>query len=135
MNVLRQAAKFNELTEEDSRTLTLEWISHEDQMQLEASDSKLSKRYVLALLAYEFGISSISSTAAASTNWLSNDDECNWDGALCSAEGIVRKVELAEDQYGKFSLTGALRPEISKLRSLEVGAWKFLHRNKFASLG
>jgi hypothetical protein len=88
-SALRRGVKFNELPSSDSRSSALNWLLHEDQMQLHQLDSNLIQRYTLALLAFEFGSDFISSV-----DWLSDEDECTWGGVSCTVDGKVSKLEL-----------------------------------------
>jgi hypothetical protein len=51
-NALQRNAKFNTMSADDPRILALDWILHDDEMQLEANDPSLIQRYRLALLAF-----------------------------------------------------------------------------------
>jgi hypothetical protein len=90
-NVLPRGAKFSKLPNTDSRKLALEWLLHDDPMQLDASDSNLYQRFILALLAFESG---------GPDDWLSDGDECRWNGVSCDDGGKVIELNL-----GKFQLT------------------------------
>lgn len=96
-NVLLRNAKFDELSQNDSRNLALDWLLHSDQMRLNASDPNLDQRYILALFAFEFG-----SIFMSSTNWLSDEDECKWDGVMCHANGDVYELQLGKSQEHPF---------------------------------
>lgn len=74
-HILCWGEKFSALPENDSQNIALDWLLHDDQMQLKLSDSNLNQRYILALLAYEWG-----HNFKASVNWLSDINECKWYG-------------------------------------------------------
>ena len=88
-NALRRGVTFDELPETDSRSLALNWLLHEDQMQLHQLDSNLIQRYTLALLAFAFG-----SDFMSSVDWLSDEDECTWYGVSGTVDGTASKLEL-----------------------------------------
>ena len=54
-SVLCRNAKFSVLSEDDDRSLALDWLPHDDQMLLDITDSNLRQRFILALLAFSFG--------------------------------------------------------------------------------
>jgi hypothetical protein len=58
-------------------------------MELNASEPNLGQRYILALLAFEFG-----DIFKSNVGWLSNKTECNWDWVSCNSEGHVTVLEL-----------------------------------------
>jgi hypothetical protein len=109
-------AKFSDMDKDDPRLLAMDWILHEDEMQLELSAPNLSQRYVLALLAFQFdymawtscggNYSSPKVTCSVENNryaveeysrWLSNTNECKWYGVAC-LDGKVRELNLRESQ-------------------------------------
>jgi hypothetical protein len=87
-NVLCRGVKFDELNPDVSRTSALDWLLHDDEMELQVTNPNLAQRYILALLAFEFG------TVFVGWGWLSNGNECSWDGVTCNSEGKVIKLEL-----------------------------------------
>ena len=95
---LHRGVTFDELSETDSRSSALNWLLHEDQMQLHQLDSNLIQRYTLALLAFEFG-----PDFTSSVDWLSDEDECIWYGVNCTADGNVGKLELGESLFLKLT--------------------------------
>ncbi len=90
-NVLQRNVKFDKLPQNDSRNSALDWLLHKDQLRLNTSDFNLNQRYILALFAFEFG-----SIFMSSTNWLSDDDECKWDGVTCLVNGEVNELLLGK---------------------------------------
>jgi hypothetical protein len=88
-NVLSRGVKFSELAETDSRNLALDWLLHDDEMQLDVPDSNLYQRFILALLAFNSG-----SDFRSSVDWLSETDECVWEGVTCDVNGEIIKLEL-----------------------------------------
>ncbi len=90
-SVLCRGVKFSELPKTDSRTLALDWLLHDDEMQLDVPDSNLHQRFILALLAFNSG-----SIFKSSVNWLSDEDECKWDGVSCNEDSQVKSLELGK---------------------------------------
>jgi hypothetical protein len=85
----RGANKFDELDDTDSRVLALDWLLYKDKMKLQSTSSNLGQRYILALLAFEFGY-----TFRPNVNWLSSMTECKWDWVTCNGELKVTELEL-----------------------------------------
>jgi hypothetical protein len=52
--ILLRNITFNDTTMDDPRYRALQWILHDDQLQLDSNDPTLYQRYVLALVAYSF---------------------------------------------------------------------------------
>jgi hypothetical protein len=97
--VLKRNATWSNLLVEDPRHLALNWILHEDEMQLEANDPKLKQRYTLALMGIEFDYrawNSHNNESSDSFDWLTSEDECQWFGISCSKDGEVTGVELCK---------------------------------------
>lgn len=104
---LERSLSFDELNFSDPRYLALNWIVHEDKLQLSVGDTNLLQRYVLALLAFSFDFHSWSCgmvhglVACNGTDaddyalWLSGADECYWYGIEC-VDGFVQKLDLSE---------------------------------------
>jgi hypothetical protein len=90
-NILCRGVKFSELSDTDSLNLALDWLLNDDEIQLDLSDPNLHQRFILALLAVNFG-----STFEASVDWLSDTNECSWVGVTCDANGEVSKLELGK---------------------------------------
>jgi hypothetical protein len=88
-NVLRRGITFDSLALTDSRTLALDWLLYKDGMALQASDFNLNQRYIVALLAFEFG-----DLFKSNVDWLSNMAECSWDWITCNDQGKVTTLEL-----------------------------------------
>jgi hypothetical protein len=99
VNVLLRGARFSDLPDTDSRKLALEWLLHDDPMQLDASDSNLRQRYILAMLMFEFG-KMLMFESGGPDDWLSDGDECEWRGVSCDDEGKVSQLD-----FSKFQLT------------------------------
>jgi Leucine-rich repeat (LRR) protein len=89
-NVLRRGITFDSLALTDSRTLALDWLIYNDGMGLQDTDSNLGQRFVLALLAIDFG----EVFRSNNLSWLSNKTECNWDWVTCDDQGNVTVLEL-----------------------------------------
>ncbi|KAL3797895.1 hypothetical protein ACHAWO_009768, partial [Cyclotella atomus] len=110
-NVLRRGLGFDNLDATDGRTSALDWLLYEDGMELAATSSNLGQRYILALLAFEFGAMFRSNNV----KWLSSSMECSWDWVTCNDQNEATKLDLASE-----NITGTLPPEISGLGSLQV---------------
>ena len=137
--VLLRNETFREFEEFDPRMKALDWILHADSQQLESDDVNLYQRYALALMAYNFDSDSwyycpssdvysnekcivsygdgFSKTYAV---WLSGLSECEWYGVTCSADGIVRAVDLIQND-----LIGTIPHEVAALNSLQLLAFPF----------
>jgi hypothetical protein len=87
--ILRRGIKFDELGLGNSRSLALEWLLHQDEMELHATSSHLGQRYILALLAFQFG-----DLFRSKLNWLSNKSECDWYWVTCNGELEVTNLDL-----------------------------------------
>jgi hypothetical protein len=85
-NILQRNTTFDEMGATDARVFALDWITNKDQLRPNASDPDLFQRYILVLLAYEF----------SNSRWLSDLDECRWDGVKCDKNGRVIQLELSE---------------------------------------
>jgi hypothetical protein len=81
--ILRRGIKFDELAVDDGRMLALNWMLDKDEVKLQATSSNLGQRYILALLAFEFG-----------KDLLSSGMECSWYWVTCNGESKVTKLEL-----------------------------------------
>eukprot|EP00804_Cyclotella_cryptica_P029890 CCRYP_010793-RA/>CCRYP_010793-RA protein AED:0.04 eAED:0.04 QI:65/1/1/1/0.33/0/4/489/874 len=110
--ILRRNATFNDMNGNDPRLLALDWISHKDTMQLDVGDEKLYPRYILALLAFQFDSLGVKTTARNGM-WLTDSDECEWNGVSC-VDGKVTGLGLSLTK-----LIGEIPPEISGLTFLE----------------
>jgi len=113
-HVLQQNATWNSMAKDkDPRHLALNWILHNDKMQLERLDERLSQRYILALLAFSFDslawifcgnhislgkkdhvVESCQVPDGARqfeehSVWLSNKDECDWWGVTCVNDKVT----------------------------------------------
>ncbi|KAL7480716.1 hypothetical protein ACHAW6_006378 [Cyclotella cf. meneghiniana] len=133
-NVLQRNVTFD-----GDRLLALDWITNKDSLQLDASDSNLYQRYILALLSYGFSMTDASSNHGVS--WRSAMNECEWLGVECDNNNHVKKLDLCkfiswnECIFVSFclplsmciihcilaraSLIGTIPPEIGKLAYLE----------------
>jgi hypothetical protein len=130
--VLRRSETFASIMEQkngnkDPRVLALDWLLHIDKMQLVSDDNNLYQRYALAVLAHtldyrawfhcgdpgenytEFSclVPNGNSVKEFGT-WLSSTSECTWYGVICSGDGVVRGIDLAEND-----LIGTLPHELS----------------------
>jgi hypothetical protein len=132
-NVLCRGMKLCELPETDRRKFALDWLLNDDKKQLAVTDSNLYQRFILALLAFNFG-----SDFTSSVDWLSNVDKCKWYGVTCDGSGEVSKLELGKFFMSEFTFTicdqlsflrcnikgekyleGTVPPEISGLQYLD----------------
>jgi hypothetical protein len=98
-SVLSGGVKFSELAETESRILALDWLLHDDEMQLDVPDSNLYQRFILALLAFNSG-----PDFRSHVDWLSDEDECEWDGVSCNGDSQVNSIELGEFSFYHTSL-------------------------------
>ena len=120
-NVLQRNATWNAIPKSDHRQLALNWILHEDKMQLETLNERLSQRYILALLAFsldslawnscgnhtassgqggEYSVDSCKVDDGAGRKihsfvWLSNSNECDWYGVTC-VDGAVKGLDVSK---------------------------------------
>ena len=83
-HVLPRYNGFHELLPRDVRYSALDWIINDDPTKLNASDSNLHQRYILALLGVQYEL-----------DWLSEKNECIWDGVSCH-EDKVTEINLGE---------------------------------------
>ncbi|KAL7477659.1 hypothetical protein ACHAW6_003459 [Cyclotella cf. meneghiniana] len=113
-NILRRNLTFTDLPDYDCRKLALNWILHDDPMQLNVSDSNLHQRYILALLAYQSGPGFTSTVKWLQLEPQSNLNECEWSGVAC-INGRIQSLFLDDT-----NLSGTLPPEISGLKFLEA---------------
>lgn len=108
-NILERNASFSSMSNVDPRYLALEWILHDDRMQLSATDSNLDQRYILATLAFSFELYSwwcgmIYDNDYCNTTddqvdydlWLSETDECSWFGVECDHNGTITELDLCK---------------------------------------
>ncbi|EJK63040.1 hypothetical protein THAOC_16324 [Thalassiosira oceanica] len=137
--VLLRNETFREMSEFDPRMKALDWILHADSQQLDSDDVNLYQRYTLALIAYNFDSDSwyycpsspmhsndkcdvpygdgLSKTYGV---WLSGLSECEWYGVTCSADGVVRAVDLIQND-----LIGTIPHELAALNSLQLLAFPY----------
>ena len=112
--VLVRNETFDEMKKGDPRLLALDWILHTDMMQLVSDDINLYQRFALAVLAYSLDspawykcgdpgenyteseclLTYPDNSTATFGTWLSSTSECEWFGVTCSADGVVRGVDL-----------------------------------------
>jgi hypothetical protein len=64
-------------------------LLYEDGMELLATSTNLGQRYILALLAFEFG-----DVFRSNVDRLSSSMECSWDWVTCNGELKVTHLEL-----------------------------------------
>lgn len=69
--------------------MALNWLLHDDPKQRDVTEAKLQQRFILALLVFEFG---------GPADWLSEEDECEWNGVSCKGEVKVIKLDLCKFQ-------------------------------------
>jgi hypothetical protein len=105
--VLSRGVKFNKTSSKDSRNVALDWLLKKDKMSKKATDFNLKQRYILALLAFEFG-----TVFRTYSKWPSDKNECTWVGVTCNKKLEVIKLELGKfhpcpyyTKYHSFSLT------------------------------
>ncbi|KAL7521280.1 LOW QUALITY PROTEIN: hypothetical protein ACHAWX_005950 [Stephanocyclus meneghinianus] len=131
--VLQRNVTFSGMNHTDPRFLALDWIMNKDEMQLKLLDFNLHQRYILALVAFQFGSLEWTSCGNYTRNetcfasdlndtehieesfvWLSGTDECGWYGLTCDGKGKVIGMEL-----GGNNLVGEIPPEIGGLQYLK----------------
>ena len=81
-NVLSEGVKFDSLSSSDSRNLALDWLLNADLERLMINDSRLKQRFILAVLAFEC-------EDLQSSNWLSDENECTWNGIECDEDNVT----------------------------------------------
>ncbi|KAL7463599.1 hypothetical protein ACHAXS_003955 [Conticribra weissflogii] len=134
--VLRRNETFDKLDAGDPRLLALDWILHLDGMQLVSDDVNLYQRFVLAVFAYSLDSFAWYSCGELGENfsesdcpvwnpfinrtetfgvWLSSTPECTWYGVTCSDDGVVRGVELINND-----LVGQIPHELFALDFLNI---------------
>ncbi|KAL7546031.1 hypothetical protein ACHAWF_009377, partial [Thalassiosira exigua] len=128
--------RFVEMDRFDPRRMALDWILHKDLMMLESDSVNLYQRYALAVMAYGFdsvawyvcgdpGVNYTDDACYLSHPyrenetvshgvWLSSTSECTWYGVTCSADGVVRAVDLVNND-----LIGTIPHEIYAMSSLQ----------------
>jgi len=136
VGVLLRNENFEDMQVTDPRRLALDWVLHEDEQRLVTDSINLYQRYGLAVLAYamdskawyfcgnpgeNFTETSCSVYSSAMNQtvdygvWLSGVSECDWFGVTCSNDGIVRSIELINN-----NLVGVLPHELTALRFLQM---------------
>ncbi|KAL7543754.1 hypothetical protein ACHAXR_013446 [Thalassiosira sp. AJA248-18] len=133
-HVLQRNATWDSMAKDkDPRHLALNWILHQDKMQLERLDEKLSQRYILALLAFSFDslawkfcgnhispgkkdyvvescqVPDEAGRFEEHSVWLSNKDECDWWGVTCGNDRVTG-LDMNDN-----TLIGEIPAEIAKL--------------------
>jgi len=127
---------FADMERNDPRLLALDWILHKDDMLLVSDDVNLYQRFALAVLAYSMDAGawyycgdhggnftesecSIFFRAVNATKtfgvWLSSTSECTWYGVTCSEDGVVRGVDLKNN-----NLIGVMPHELAALEFLQL---------------
>lgn len=107
---LERSKRFQHMRATDPEYLALNWILHDDRMQLSIGAPNLFQRYILAVLAFSFDlyswdcgmvndIDSCNETYFDDyTLWLSQTNECLWYGVLC-LNGKVISISLRETTF------------------------------------
>eukprot|EP00804_Cyclotella_cryptica_P001422 CCRYP_003667-RA/>CCRYP_003667-RA protein AED:0.04 eAED:0.04 QI:712/0.66/0.75/1/1/1/4/361/461 len=125
-NVLERNKRFQHMKATDPEYLALNWILHDDKMQLSVGDDTLLQRYILAVLAFSFDLYSWNCGMVDDLDscnqteveeyavWLSQTNECSWYGVVC-LNGIVTSISLPSN-----NLIGTIPPEMRGLRFLET---------------
>lgn len=106
--VLERNVTFSDMNMDDPRYLALDWILHNDKLQLTTDDPNLLQRYTLALLAFTFDVYSwecgmvkeldacnITDDFGDYALWLSGTNECLWYGVTCEND-VVYELDLCE---------------------------------------
>jgi len=135
--VLLRNETFEEMDEFDPRRRALDWILNIDVQQFESDDARLYQRFALAILAFAFDskawyycpssmhhsflsqcvVTDSNNSTETSARWLSRFSECEWYGVTCSADEIVRGVDLIQNE-----LIGTIPHEIAALSFLQFFA-------------
>ena len=134
--VLLRNENFEAMPATDPRRMALDWILHKDDQRLVSDSVNLYQRFGLAVLAYSMdskawkvcgdpGVNftdtscSVFSQAMNDTRefgvWLSGAPECSWYGVICSNDGIVRGVELINN-----NLVGVLPHELTGKQQSQI---------------
>jgi hypothetical protein len=144
-SALQRSAQFSTMSADDPRVLALDWILHDDELQLEANHPGLIQWYTLALLAFQFDhltwhYDVANLTSDGTLDWLSSKHECEWYGISCR-DTKVTEIDLCKYQFQisvqkvsllKFTLilvyigsiafnnlVGSIAPDLCNLDSLE----------------
>lgn len=91
----------------------MSWILYEDILNVPPEDSFLLPRYALALLYYQFGGENWIIPGDTS-NWLSREHVCNWQGVVCNRFN----TRMEELDFEGFGLTGSIPPEINLFQDI-----------------
>jgi hypothetical protein len=102
-SALQRSAQFSTMSADDPRVLALDWILHDDELQLEANHPGLIQRYTLALLAFQFDhltwhYDVANLTSDGTLDWLSSTHECEWYGISCH-DTKVTEIDLCKCQF------------------------------------
>lgn len=102
----------------------MQWILYDDPQDLSISNDgelRVKQRYLLAILYFQ-----LDGQYWLADNFLSSDDECDWDGIRCNAAEIVHGILL-----DSANLTGSLPHEIGLLDAIQ---WMSFHNNSLSGL-
>jgi hypothetical protein len=100
----------------------MQWILHDDPQDLSISndgESRVKQRFLLAILHFQ-----LNGDYWLADNFMSSDDECNWDGIRCNKAEIVHRILL-----DSANLTGSLPEEIGLLAEMQ---WISFHNNSLS---
>ncbi|GAX17313.1 hypothetical protein FisN_10Lh177 [Fistulifera solaris] len=99
-----------EVNEVDAFALAAKWIVEDP---LVTSEDAVLVRFALATIYYANG----GSDWLRSTNWMSSEDVCEWEGVGCSVniDAKVQELDLSNN-----NLTGTLSPALTLLQDLKI---------------
>jgi Leucine-rich repeat (LRR) protein len=100
----------DEVNDADAFALAAKWIVEDSVV---TSEHAVLVRYALASLYYANG----GSDWLRSTNWMSSEDVCEWEGVGCSVsvDAKVQELDLSDN-----NLTGTLSPALTLLQDLKI---------------
>lgn len=88
------------------RAMALDWVLHYDAMQLPASSSELTQRYILSVFYYSLAGESWQISTLKGSLWLNGAvGHCQWAGVTCDMNKNVIALSLRE--YMLLFLTGS----------------------------
>lgn len=136
--VLKRNATFNNMSRDDPRLLALDWLMHNDEMQLEEADTKLNQRYILALLAFQFDSPGWYSPQTNGSLWLKSKDECEWYGVHCVDHAVIgldlcKSILCVIVVYFSLSRSDTI-VVYSCISSYDKSDWRNSPRDQWASL-
>jgi hypothetical protein len=101
-----------------NRAAAAEWLIKDDAMDLEHSDPLLMQRFVLALLYFQ-----LDGTNWIYTDYLTGDDECQWDGITCNDDNEVTDIILSELNYALYLIERSFPNFVSLISQPRLACW------------